>query len=306
MTPGHLSSLARSTALLLCVTGTAASQDKSTYYTVMHPGEFKINWTAFYDKADELTANARNALPHELDVAYGTDPKQRLDLYLPTATPRNAPVFVFLHGGGFREGDRAHYGFVAAPLAGRGIITVVPGYRLAPQVRYPDPPRDVQDAIAWVYRNIGARGGDPGRIYIGGHSAGGILAADVSLQNDWTARLSLPGDVIKGLVPVSGPYDLRPHPALRDYAPDAAAQEAASPILHVEHAPARAIIAVGSVEPFVEISRELADRIRQKGGQAEVLVLEGLEHDQTALAFADERGNLVQAIVTMISPAGRP
>ena len=92
------------------------AQDMSKYYTVMHPEDFTIDWTGFYKRNNEHTARVREQFPHHLDLAYGSDPKQVLDLYLPEGEVSNAPVFLFLHGGGFREGDKAHYGSVAEPF----------------------------------------------------------------------------------------------------------------------------------------------------------------------------------------------
>src|SRR6185295_7965213 len=109
--------------------------------------------------------------------------------------------------GGFERGDRRRYGWFARPYARNGIITVVPNYRLAPAHHYPDQPEDIERMLAWVYHNIEAYGGDPARIYVGGHSAGAKLSAFVGLRTDWRARLSLPADVIKGIVPVSATYD---------------------------------------------------------------------------------------------------
>lgn len=311
--PFHLVLLALAA---LAFASPGAAQDKSTYYTVRHPHAFKINWKAFYDKADELTAETRRALPHRLDLPYGEDPKHRLDIYMPAALsvrpsigsgrmvegasrPSGAPVFVFLHGGGFREGDRAHYGYVARPFAAHGIVTVVASYRLTPAARFPDQPDDVRRALAWVYRNATQYGGSPDRIYIGGHSAGAVLAAFVSVETSWLAGASLPRDLVKGCIPISGPYDLRNHPSLVEYVPDLDKQTAASPLLLVER-PAPAVVAVGSVEPYVDSSRALVERIRAKGVGAELVVLAGLPHDQTALALGDERGPLFQAILRLI------
>src|SRR6266851_115321 len=117
-------------AVHLFIASSTGAQDKSKYYTVQHPKDFPIDWKAFYDNADDLTGETRKLFPHHLDLAYGTDPKQKLDVYLPANKPATAPVFIFLHGGGFREGDRAHYGFVARPLASQGVITVVASYRM--------------------------------------------------------------------------------------------------------------------------------------------------------------------------------
>ena len=104
------------------------AQDMYQYYTVSHPDEFDIDWGSFYSRMNEHTARVRDEYPHHLDLAYGTDPKQRLDIYLPKGEVANAPVFLFVHGGGFREGDKAHYGSVAEPFIKRGVITVAPSY----------------------------------------------------------------------------------------------------------------------------------------------------------------------------------
>ena len=116
--------------LVMLLTGLVNAQDMSKYYTVMHPEEFTIDWTGFYKTNNEGTARLRKEYPHHLDLAFGSDPKQAIDLYLPKGEVFEAPVFLFLHGGGFREGDRAHYGAIAKPFVKNGVITAVASYRL--------------------------------------------------------------------------------------------------------------------------------------------------------------------------------
>ena len=119
--------------------------------------------------------------PHELDIAYGSDVRQRLDLYFPdSSSTAGRPVFLFLHGGGFREGDPTLYGYLAEPYLRRGVIFGSVGYRLTPEAYLPDSIRDLEDALAWCFANLGARGGDPTRIILAGHSAGAILTAHVA------------------------------------------------------------------------------------------------------------------------------
>lgn len=293
--------------IILSLVFPVLAQDKSTYYTVTHPDEFHMDWKGFYDNADQWTAIAREKLPHTLDLPYGEHPKQQLDIYLPEKKPSKAPIFLFLHGGGFREGDRAHYGFVALPLAKHGVITIVASYRLTTQgFFYPSQPEDVENAIAWIYKNIAEYGGDPQRIYVGGHSAGAILSGHVAVRSDWLKKKGLPGDLIKGCAPISGPYDLRTgsyeetEGEARTYAPRDK-QEAASPILNVQKAPPNCVVAVGSVEEkYIDSSSAFVDAIKAKGGLARLLVLEGMDHDQTGLALYDGEGPLVQAILRVI------
>ena len=87
------SSLSIFVLLVILLPGVTHGQDKSTYYTVMHPDEFTIDWNSWYEKWEQLTAEVRDEYPHHLDLAYGEDPKQKLDLYIPKDNPKDAPVF---------------------------------------------------------------------------------------------------------------------------------------------------------------------------------------------------------------------
>lgn len=288
----------------LCVAwtaGVAVAQDRSKYPTHLNSSSSGIDWIAFYDRIDALTAATRKELQHHLDLLYGEDPKQKLDLYL----PRNeaaGPVFIFIHGGGFVEGDRAHYGYVARPLAAQGIVTVVMSYRLSPAQHYPEQVYDVQAVLGWVYRNIEEYGGDASQIYIGGHSAGAILSAFVSVNKTWLSSMSLPGDLIKGYVPISGPYDLRKTGDFVDnYFSDDTKRVEASPVLNIRNILPKAVVAVGALEkPYLESSQAFVEALNSAGGDAKLLVLEGMTHDATALSAGDKDGPLVRALIELI------
>lgn len=283
------------------------AQDMSKYYTVMHPEKFEIDWASFYTTMTEKTAKVRNELPHRLDLAYGEDPKQMLDVYMPKdKSDKSAPVFLFLHGGGFREGDRAQYGAVAKPFAKHGIITAVASYRLTDAgFQYPDQPNDVKAAIEWLHENIGEFGGDPDKIYVGGHSAGAILSADVGSNRTWMDDRGLPKDILKGIVPISAPYDMRQEGREGEqnaYAPTPELQAKASPILHVDDPAPAAIVAVGTDEPYQESSQDLVTRLKAAGSSVSYLVLQGMDHKDTALALVDEDSELFKTVVGMMRP----
>lgn len=282
----------------------AVAQDWHSYATVLNPGRFAIDWRAFYERATALTAATRKTLPHKLDLPYvaaGSDPKQRLDLYFPSRSSSRAPVFLFIHGGGFREGDRLQYGFVARPLADSGVITAVMSYRLHPHV-YPAQVEDVEMAVAWLAQHIGEYGGDPERIYVGGHSAGAILSGLLGVTTNWQAARGLKRDVINGIVPVSGPYDLRGLSGfVGDFIPtDGPDRATASPLLRIVRTPP-AVVAYGEKEtPYAAGSAAFVDALAMRGGRATLVTLPAMAHDQTALALADEASPLTRAVVALV------
>jgi acetyl esterase/lipase len=266
--------------------------DTARYYTVTHPAEQTADWKAFYDEADRLTAVTRNEVEHELDIAYGADPKQYLDVY--GSINGTAPVYLFIHGGGFREGDRAHYGYVAGPPAAKGVVTVVPSYRLLPDVAYFDAVEDIRMVIAWIADRLGER------IVVAGHSAGGVLAAFVCGDRTWLADRSLLG----GLVSFSVAYDFTTD-ALSGYARERlgsdAARSAASPLLNLRDPVERAVIAVGAREQkYIEPSRAYAEALESAGAETEVMVLDGLGHDGTVLSLAEHDSPLTTRTLALL------
>jgi len=187
---------------------------------------------------------------------------------------------------------------------------VIPSYRFIPRYFYPDQREDVQHALSWVYQNIESYGGDPERIYISGHSAGGYLAALEATKSDWLKRFSLPVDLIKGCVPISAPYDMilvaevtPESPVLAEFFRETDLKEA-SPIFNIKNILPEFLVAVGSLEKSPTLgtksSEDFVKKIQDKGGQAELLVLDGMNHADTVLALGNEKSELFKAIIKMI------
>ncbi len=149
------------------------------------------------------------------DVSYLKDslPKHRLDLFRPKQT--KAPVLIFVHGGGWIEGDKALaigdvdvYGNIGRFYASQGILTAIINYRL---LNLSEPPgdrsltlddqlSDVASSVAWLHQNAKTFGGDPNKIFLMGHSAGAQLVAHLALRPDLLNQKGLPSDVIKGAI----------------------------------------------------------------------------------------------------------
>ena len=155
----------------------------------------------------EQGARARATLPCRLDVAFGPTRDETLDIF-PADRP-GAPVFVFIHGGYWRALSSKDFSGVALGLQPLGITTVVIDYALCPKVSIDEITRQARAAVAWVLRHIEAHGGDPARVAVGGHSAGGHLAA-MCLETAWADDYGLAADPLAAAVLVSGLYDLAP------------------------------------------------------------------------------------------------
>jgi len=150
---------------------------------------------------------ARDSLRCTLDVPYGPTLAETLDIF-PADQP-DAPVLVFLHGGYWRALSAKEFSGVALGLVPRGVTTVVVNYALCPWVSIDEIVRQCRAAVAWVKRHIQDHGGNPERVALAGHSAGGHLTA-MCLQTDWARDYGLPQDPLAGALLFSGLFDLAP------------------------------------------------------------------------------------------------
>jgi len=275
--------------------------DIESYYTVVHSEEFTIDWRSVYSRCNELTDEVRAEYPHVLDEAYGTDHKQRLDVYVPRETPAG-PVLIFLHGGGMREGDRRHYGYVARPFLDAGILTVVASYRLAPRARFPEQPEDVHRILRWTHDNIDRWGGDPSSLVLSGHSAGAILTGYVGADRSWMDDVALPRSTLRAIAPISGSYDLtiRSHA----YLAERAAARLASPMFNVVDPPTSIVAVGGDESTLIDESRTYADRLRAAGDDSMLIVLDGADHADTVLALGDDTSAITVALVRLFETFG--
>jgi triacylglycerol lipase len=161
-----------------------------------------------------LQAGPPEGVRIERDIAYGAHDRHRLNLFVPRGASA-AGIVLYIHGGGFVTGDKeempgAFYDNVGLWAAGKGLIGATMNYRLAPDHPWPAGRDDVGAAIDWLRTNAAQYGGDPQRIFVIGHSAGGAHLAGF---------MSVPGNAEKlaGCICVSGVYDLRVTPVNTTY-----------------------------------------------------------------------------------------
>jgi acetyl esterase/lipase len=146
------------------------------------------------------------------DIPYVENGHKRhvLDIYTPNSPAgKSLPVMFWIHGGGWQAGDKSDVALKPKALTERGFVFVSTNYRLLPEVAMDDLIADVAKSIGWVHRNIARYGGDPTRIFLGGHSAGAQVAALICVDDRYLKKEGVSSDVLKGCVPVDGDtYDI--------------------------------------------------------------------------------------------------
>jgi len=224
-------------------------------------------------------------------IAYGPLPRQKLDLYQPRPDVASPPVVVFFYGGNWSSGDRAMYRFVGASLAERGCIVVIPDYRLFPEVRFPDFLEDCAKATRWAFDQRTALHADPGRLFLMGHSAGAYNAVMLGLDPRWLDPVGMrPQRDLAGVIGIAGPYDFLP---LRDaelqqiFGPEEQLART-QPINFVDGQAPPMLLLQGDADSTVgpRNTRNLAARIRERGGRVEERIYPGVGHATIAGALA--------------------
>ena len=250
------------------------------------------------------------------NVAYGDQPRHMLDIYTPTATPpaEGWPVVMFIYGGSWNSGERSQYQFVGEAMSARGVLTLVADYRLHPEVRYPDFLHDSAQALAYGLDQAARLGGNPKKVFVMGHSAGGYNAAMLALDARWLSATGHRPKELAGWMGLAGPYDFYPitnpdakpvffHP---NYPPDS------QPIAFAQANAPRSFLVAASDDELVNPQRntvQLAQKLRAVGVPVTLKLYPRASHTTLIGAFAwplrwiapvlDD----VQAFITATPPA---
>ncbi len=224
------------------------------------------------------------------EIAYGEGPRRKLDVYQPSDAHTDLPVVVFFYGGGWEEGERSDYRFVGAALASRGIVTVIPDYRIYPQVRFPAFLEDGAAAVRWAREHAAQFGGDPGRIVLVGHSAGAHIAAMLTFDRQWLAGVGLDATRdLAGMVGIAGPYDFLPlrSDRLKDIFGPEPGRALSQPINFVAGGEVPVLLVTGRKDGVVDPGNalRLAARIHAHGGSAQTQTYALVGHPTIIGAF---------------------
>jgi arylformamidase len=226
----------------------------------------------------------------QLDVPYGPSHGERVNLY--PAAKSGAPVLVFIHGGYWQRLDKNDFDYVVEPFVAVGAAVVNVNYTLAPRATMDEIVRQVRAAIAWTWREAKSFNGDPARIHVTGHSAGGHLTAMAALTPWEGFAPGLPANVVKSAVAISGLYELDPvrHTYLNDALKlDAAAARRNSPALFVRKgaAPLGLAVGAGETQEFLRQQRDFAKVLETAGGAPETVEIVGRHHFDVIHDLAD-------------------
>jgi len=243
----------------------------------------------------------RDSAKSWLNVAYGSSPRELLDIY--AADKPAGPVLVYIHGGYWRSGSKEDNCNFVPTFTQRGATVVLVEYDLCPQVTVSDIVRQTRSAIAWTYKNIVRYGADPAKLFIAGHSAGGHLTG-MALAHDWE-KDGLPRDLIKGAVATSGVYDLQMVMQISvqedvRMTPEIAA--ANSPMIHPPRVMCPLLVAVGGAEPkgWQQMSEDYFQFAKQHGMNATYLVEPDANHYTMSEHLLDDRRPLTQAMIRQL------
>lgn len=241
-----------------------------------------------------------------IEEGYGPDIHQRV-LAFPAPEP-NGSVLVFMYGGGWTNGYKEMMSFIAPGLNAAGIGFVSAGYRLAPAQTFPAPFLDAADAVAWTFGRASHYGWSEQRIFVGGHSAGGHLAALLATRRDWQGERSLPENVIKGALPISGTFDLTPCNGFkvrpRFLGPIEEANELpASPCFNVGNLPVPLLIAWGESDfpHLIQQAKKMVLVQQAKGGLAQTLELPDADHIAACYRAGDIDGPWQRAAIAFMT-----
>jgi len=221
----------------------------------------------------------------ERDIPYGPLPRQKLDLYRPDRPRADGRSVIFFYGGAWDSGDKGDYLFVGQALAARGLTTIIPDYRLYPEVTFPAFLDDSARATAWAADRLGVE-----RLFVMGHSAGAYIAVMLAANTPWLAAAGVDRLKLPGAIGLSGPYDFLPLTSRRLQQIFGGANRPGTQPITFATAPLPPLLLIhGTADLTVRPanSERLAAAWRRAGGQADLKLYPEIDHVDVIAALSD-------------------
>lgn len=250
-----------------------------------------------------LSRLAQTTLPVRKAFDFGAPSRATLDLY---GVAPGRPVFLWIHGGYWRIGNKEDNAFAAPGLVAHGVAVAVMDYSLAPYATLETIVNEVRQAVGWLYRTGPSLGLETGKIHVGGSSAGGHLTGTL-LMPEWTDTQDLPSDVIGAALSLSGIYDLEPllHTQVNTWMNmDMAMAKALSPIHHIpKRTSTRLVLSVGGLERdgFLRETANYHAAWAKAGHPVHEVKMTGYNHFDITGTLSDPQSALVQATLNAMA-----
>ncbi|HEX8545785.1 MAG TPA: alpha/beta hydrolase [Cytophagaceae bacterium] len=247
------------------------------------------------------------------NIAYGTKnlSKQELNVFSPKNSINSNPVLIFIHGGNWNSGNKSLYSFLGKRFAKKGVVTVVIGYPYSPEANVNDMANSCASAVNWVSDNITRYSGSPDRIYVSGHSAGGHLAALISLRNEYFDSLKM-SNPIKGaiLIDAAG-LDMfgylkkenlpKSHHYLKVFGDEPAVWKSATPLYYLKGIMPRFLIYQGEkTYPSIKDSNQKFVKELGKYVEPQFKILKGKKHVPMITQFFNSKNPLYNEIINFM------
>ncbi len=222
-------------------------------------------------------------------ISYGGNAQNRLDVYRPRDDRKRTPVVVFLYGGRWQSGSKEEYRLVGNALTRRGIVVIVPDYRMYPGALFPAWVEDAAQAVRWSVDNAHRFNGDTARIFVVGHSAGAHTAALLALDEKYLRSAGVAAHVLRGVVSMAGPVDTNwTDPDVQALMGPRDGWPMTYPASHIDGTEQPLLFLHGAGDETVAQinSSRLAARIRERGGCARSVSYAGVGHVELVVALA--------------------
>ena len=222
------------------------------------------------------------------DLVYGPAPREKLDIYVPDGLMAPAPVILFFYGGNWDSGSKDLYLAFGQAFTSEGFVVAIADYRLYPAVKYPTFLQDNAAAFRFVHDSAAQYGGDPGRIFLAGHSAGAynaiMLVSDPHYLKDAGADISQ----VRGAIGLAGPYDFLPLTDPGLITMFGGQRPETQPINHIDGKRPPMLLAAGTGDETVDSgnSTRMAAKLRSFGSPVAVKLYPGVGHIGLILSLA--------------------
>lgn len=239
------------------------------------------------------------------DIEFNQQHELKLDIYQPVQALEGAPVVVFFYGGSWNGGKREWYEFVGAALAQQGVLTLIPDYRVYPEVTFPDFMYDAASAIAWAEAHAVEYGGDSKNLFISGHSAGAQIAALLGADDAYLESAGYDHNNLSGIMGLSGPYDFSPITAdeIKKVFPGEKKEHDAQAINFASNDDPPMLLLHGRDDSTVWESNSInmANALQNAGGKAKTRLYATISHSELLLSLAENRQDQTPAIQDMLN-----